>query len=44
MDLLTMMAPGNVRINGEKTQVLEVVGWWTVFFPLGWAVVLYYAL
>ena len=24
MNLLTMMAPGNVRVNGEKSQVLEV--------------------
>ena len=33
MELLTMLAPGNVRSNGLKTQVLEVVGWWTIFFP-----------
>ena len=43
MDLLTMMAPGQVRDNGATTQVLEVVGWWTVFFPLDWVAVLHYA-
>ena len=43
MELLTMLAPGNVRSNGLKTQVLEVVSWWTIFFPLDWAAVLYYA-
>ena len=43
MNFLTLMAPGNIRANGEKTQVLEVIRWGTVFFPLDWAAVLHYA-
>ena len=34
MEVMSMLAPGDVRTYGLKTQVLNVIDFWTVFFPL----------